>query len=319
MSTDTPGRRRARAGRLHPRDRRRGPADRQARDRRHPLPARAERLPPHRPRQVDLPELRHRPGVRRAVPPPLRRHEPDEGGAGVRRRHRGGRALARLRLGRAPLLRLRLLRAALRVGGPPHPGGQGLRGRPVGRRDPRAPRHAHRARAGTAPTATGRSRRTSTSSRACARASSRTGRACCARRSTWPRATSTCATRCSTGSCTRTHPRTGDAWCVYPTYDFAHGQSDAIEGITHSICTLEFEDHRPLYDWFIENLPVPVAAAAVRVRAAQPQLHRPLQALPAEARERRAGARLGRPAHAHDLRHPPPRLPGRGDPRLRGA
>jgi glutaminyl-tRNA synthetase len=53
------------------------------------------------------------------------------------------------------------------------------------------------------------------------------------------------------------HPRTGDAWCIYPTYDFAHGQSDAIEGITHSICTLEFEDHRPLYDWLIESLPVP--------------------------------------------------------------
>jgi len=53
------------------------------------------------------------------------------------------------------------------------------------------------------------------------------------------------------------HPRTGDAWCIYPTYDFAHGQSDAIEGITHSICTLEFQDHRPLYDWLIENLPVP--------------------------------------------------------------
>ena len=53
------------------------------------------------------------------------------------------------------------------------------------------------------------------------------------------------------------HPRTGDAWCIYPSYDFAHGQSDAIEGITHSICTLEFEDHRPLYDWFIDNLPVP--------------------------------------------------------------
>jgi len=53
------------------------------------------------------------------------------------------------------------------------------------------------------------------------------------------------------------HPRTGDAWCVYPTYDFAHGQSDAIEGITHSICTLEFEVHRPLYDWLIDNLPVP--------------------------------------------------------------
>jgi glutaminyl-tRNA synthetase len=54
-----------------------------------------------------------------------------------------------------------------------------------------------------------------------------------------------------------THPRTGDEWCIYPLYDFAHGQSDAIEGITHSLCTLEFEDHRPLYDWFIENLPVP--------------------------------------------------------------
>ncbi len=53
------------------------------------------------------------------------------------------------------------------------------------------------------------------------------------------------------------HPRTGDDWCVYPSYDFAHGQSDAIEGITHSICTLEFQDHRPLYEWFIENLPVP--------------------------------------------------------------
>ncbi|MFD2182894.1 glutamine--tRNA ligase/YqeY domain fusion protein [Rhodoplanes azumiensis] len=53
------------------------------------------------------------------------------------------------------------------------------------------------------------------------------------------------------------HPRTGNAWCIYPSYDFAHGQSDAIEHITHSICTLEFEDHRPLYDWFIENLPVP--------------------------------------------------------------
>ena len=53
------------------------------------------------------------------------------------------------------------------------------------------------------------------------------------------------------------HPRTGTAWKIYPSYDYAHGQSDAIEGITHSICTLEFEDHRPLYDWFIANLKVP--------------------------------------------------------------
>lgn len=54
-----------------------------------------------------------------------------------------------------------------------------------------------------------------------------------------------------------THPRTGDDWCIYPTYDFAHGQCDAIEGVTHSLCTLEFADHRPLYDWMIEQLPVP--------------------------------------------------------------
>jgi glutaminyl-tRNA synthetase len=53
------------------------------------------------------------------------------------------------------------------------------------------------------------------------------------------------------------HPRTGTAWSIYPSYDFAHGQSDAIEHITHSLCTLEFEDHRPLYDWLIEHLPVP--------------------------------------------------------------
>jgi glutaminyl-tRNA synthetase len=53
------------------------------------------------------------------------------------------------------------------------------------------------------------------------------------------------------------HPRTGATWCIYPSYDFAHGQSDAIEHITHSLCTLEFADHRPLYDWFLDNLPVP--------------------------------------------------------------
>jgi glutaminyl-tRNA synthetase len=54
-----------------------------------------------------------------------------------------------------------------------------------------------------------------------------------------------------------THPRTGDTWSIYPSYDYAHGQSDAIEGITHSICTLEFEDHRPLYEWLLDKLPVP--------------------------------------------------------------
>ncbi len=53
------------------------------------------------------------------------------------------------------------------------------------------------------------------------------------------------------------HHQTGDKWCIYPIYDFTHGQSDALEKVTHSVCTLEFEDHRPLYDWYIDNLPVP--------------------------------------------------------------
>ena len=98
-----------------------------------------------------------------------------------------------------------------------------------------------------------------------------------------------------------THPRTGDEWCIYPLYDFAHGQSDAIEGITHSICTLEFEDHRPLYDWLIENLPVPsrphqyeFARLNLTYTVLSKRFLRP-------ARERGPRARLGRSAHAHRL------------------
>ena len=63
------------------------------------------------------------------------------------------------------------------------------------------------------------------------------------------------------------HHRTGDAWCIYPMYDFAHPLSDAIEGITHSICTLEFEDHRPLYDWLVEHCRTETVPQPVRVRA----------------------------------------------------
>ncbi len=62
------------------------------------------------------------------------------------------------------------------------------------------------------------------------------------------------------------HPRTGTAWCIYPTYDYAHGQSDAIEGITHSLCTLEFEDHKPLYDWLLDRLPIAALAKPTRPR-----------------------------------------------------
>ena len=98
-----------------------------------------------------------------------------------------------------------------------------------------------------------------------------------------------------------THPRTGDEWCIYPLYDFAHGQSDAIEGVTHSICTLEFEDHRPLYDWLIENLPVPsrphqyeFARLNLTYTVLSKRFLRP-------ARERGPRARLGRSAHADRL------------------
>ena len=67
------------------------------------------------------------------------------------------------------------------------------------------------------------------------------------------------------------HPRTGTAWCIYPTYDFAHGQSDAIEGITHSLCTLEFEDHRPLYEWLLDHLPIEQLGKADGGGAARPK------------------------------------------------
>ena len=112
----------------------------------HAVPARAQRLPPHRARQGDLDRLRPRPGVRRDLPSPLRRHQSRQGGGRVRRRDPGGRALARLRLGPAPLLRVRLLRAALPVGGGADPPGPRLRGRSLGRGDPAAPRHPDRAR-----------------------------------------------------------------------------------------------------------------------------------------------------------------------------
>ena len=119
------------------------------------------------------------------------------------------------------------------------------------------PRDAHRGRAPTARIASGAWLRTSISSPACAPASSRTAAGCSAPGSTWRPATSTSAIRSSTASSTPAIRAPAGRGRIYPSYDFAHGQSDAIEGITHSLCTLEFEDHRPLYDWFIDNLPVP--------------------------------------------------------------
>ncbi len=73
------------------------------------------------------------------------------------------------------------------------------------------------------------------------------------------------------------HHRTGDKWCIYPMYDFAHGQSDSIEHVTHSICTLEFEDHRPLYNWFIEQLGI-FPSQQIEFDRLEPYLHAAQQA-----------------------------------------
>ena len=112
------------------------------------------------------------------------------------------------------------------------------------------------------------------------------------------------------------HHRTGDAWCIYPMYDYAHPLSDALEKITHSLCTLEFEDHRPLYDWLVEHLFERRSAAADRVRPAQPELHGDEQAQAAAARAAEARLRMGRSADADDRRSAAPRLHARVDPGL---
>ena len=104
-----------------------------------------------------------------------------------------------------------------------------------------------------------------------------------------------------------THHRTGDNWCIYPTYDFAHGQSDSIEGITHSICTLEFEDHRPLYDWFLDRLavhhPQQIEFARLNLTHTVLSKRKLLQLV-----QQKLCGRLGRSAHADVGRHPPARL-----------
>ena len=111
------------------------------------------------------------------------------------------------------------------------------------------------------------------------------------------------------------HHRTGDDWCIYPMYDFAHGQSDSIEGITHSICTMEYEDHRPLYDWFLQELGM-YQPPPDRVCAPQPQPYGTQQASPATPRRRRLCERLGRPAHANHCGLPQAWLHAGSNPRL---
>ena len=98
------------------------------------------------------------------------------------------------------------------------------------------------------------------------------------------------------------HHRTGDKWCIYPMYDFTHCLSDMIEGITHSLCTLEFKNNRPLYDWVLGHPGHPLPSPADRVCPAEYQLHGDEQAQAAATGERRTGPRLGRPTDAHHFR-----------------
>ena len=88
------------------------------------------------------------------------------------------------------------------------------------------------------------------------------------------------------------HHRTGNRWCIYPMYDWTHGQCDSIEGVTHSICTLEFEDHRPLYDWFLDQLGV-FHPQQIEFDRFELDLHRHEQAQAAAARATGRGGRLG--------------------------
>ena len=112
------------------------------------------------------------------------------------------------------------------------------------------------------------------------------------------------------------HHRTGDAWCIYPMYDFAHPPSDALEHITHSLCTLEFEDHRPLYDWLIENLPVParprqIEFARLNLTYTVMSKRRLLELVQEKHVTGWDDPRM--PTHR---RHAPPRLHSRSDPRV---
>jgi glutamyl/glutaminyl-tRNA synthetase len=112
------------------------------------------------------------------------------------------------------------------------------------------------------------------------------------------------------------HHRTGALWSIYPTYDWAHGQSDAIEGVTHSLCTLEFDSHRALYDWYLEQLPLPFEQPRQTEFARLELTHTVTSKRGSQARRGRHRRRVGRPADADAARTAAPRLPGVGDPRV---
>ena len=218
------------------------------------FPAGAERLPAHRPRQVDLPELRPAPRVRRQVQPALRRHQPDQGRAGVRRLDQGRRPLARLRLGR-PLFYAsdyfeQLYDWAVEL----IKKGKAYVCDLTAERDPRAPRHADRAGQEQPVSATAASRRTST-------CSSRM------QKGEFPDGARTLRAKIDMAS-PNLNLRDPVMYRILHAHAPPHRRqvvhlpdvrlrarpvATRSRGITHSICTLEFENHRPLYDWFMQR------------------------------------------------------------------
>ena len=179
----------------------------------------------------------------------------------------------------------------------------------------RVPRHADRTGQREPLPQPHRSKRIWICSSACGRASFPMARAPCAPRSTWPSPNLNMRDPVMYRILHAEHHRTGDKWCIYPMYDFAHGQSDSIERITHSICTLEFEDHRPLYDWYVEQLGIyhPQQIEFDRLNLTYTLLSkRKLLALVQNGHV----SRLGRSAHADHFRDPAAGLHARGDPQF---
>ena len=304
--------------RFHPDDRGRRPRGGEARrPRRHALSARAQRLPAHRPREVDLPELRRRGRVRRHVQPALRRHQSrrrktSSTSTRSRKTSRGSAssgtrcssrpttsssciefAVELIRRGKAYVDSLnadeiREYRGTLTEPGRNSP----YRDRPVEEnldlfarmRAGEFADGAHVLRAKIDMASPNINMRDPTLYRI--------------RHAT--------------------HHRTGDAWCIYPMYDFAHPLSDAIEGITHSLCTLEFEDHRPLYDWLRRatsmssgDRPQQIEFARLNLNYTVMSKRKLLQLV-----QQRHVSGLGRSAHADDQRPAAPRLHAGVDPRL---
>ena len=282
----------------------------------HPFPAGAQRLPAHRPLQGADHRLRHCREVRRPVQPANGRHQPHQGGRRSlwrpsRRTSTGWALTGATASSTAPTTLRRTTRQAV----VPHQEGAGLcvradaggvQGQPRRHRHPRRvplPGPAHRGEPGPVRPDAGRGvpRR-----RDDAAGQDRPDQ----------RQLQHARPRASTASTTSSHHRQGDKWCIYPMYDFAHPIQDALEGITHSLCSLEFEAHRPLYNWVIEHCELPAQSPADRVR---PSGHRPHGDVQAEAAPAGGGGlclRLGRSPYAHAVRPAPPGLYRRVHPQF---